>query len=189
MKKIQKTASFKSRKMIGTRIFLSKLIYLMPLWSGCEEYLVRALQIIQNKAAKAVAKPTYATPTKTILRSCGWLSVRQLMVYHSLVLLQKTLANKAPRYMYDKVTAAGKFTYNTRQVSECSSDFSFSVQHPLANGTIRQEPGNKLELYKNGWCWRSVEQYNTFPTNIRLEQKLPNFKTSLKKWVLNNINI
>ena len=28
MKKIQKTASFKSRKMIGTGIFLSKLIYL-----------------------------------------------------------------------------------------------------------------------------------------------------------------
>ena len=76
--------------------------------------MLRALQIIQNKAAKAVAKPICATPTRTILKSCGWLSVRQLLVYHSLVVLNKTFANKAPKYMYDKVTAAGKFNYNTR---------------------------------------------------------------------------
>ena len=33
LRKIQKTASFKTRKMIATGIFMSKLIYLMPLWS------------------------------------------------------------------------------------------------------------------------------------------------------------
>ena len=66
LRKIQKTASFKSRKMIATGIFMSKLIYLMPLWSGCEDYLVSALQVIQNKAARSVTKLSIFTPTKTL---------------------------------------------------------------------------------------------------------------------------
>ena len=63
VKKIQKIASFKTRKMIATGIFLSKLIYLMPLWAGCEDYLVRALQVIQNKAARSITKLRIFTPT------------------------------------------------------------------------------------------------------------------------------
>ena len=36
--KIQKTASFQTRKMIGTGIFMSKIIYLMPLWANAMDY-------------------------------------------------------------------------------------------------------------------------------------------------------
>ena len=115
MKKIQKITSFKSRKMIANGIFISKLIYLMPLWSGCDEYLVKGLQVIQNKAARSVAKVSFFTPIKTLLKTCGWLSVRQLMAYHSLVLLYKTLSNKTPQYLYEKVSAGGQFPYKTRQ--------------------------------------------------------------------------
>ena len=158
--KIQKRISFKSRKQIANGIFMSKLIYLMPVWSGCEEYLVRALQVIQNKAARSVAKLSYFTPTKNILKACGWFSVRQLMAYHSLLLLHKVLVYKTPRYMHEKVTANGEFKYNTRQVAECPAGFSFDVEHPVDKGTNRQEPGSKLEMTKNGWCWRSVEMYN-----------------------------
>ena len=43
IKKISKSASFKTRKMIANGIFISKLIYLMPVWVGCEDYLVHAL--------------------------------------------------------------------------------------------------------------------------------------------------
>ena len=189
LRKIQKKASFRSRKMIANGIFMSKLIYLMPLWSGCEEYMVRALQVIQNKAARSVAKLNKPTPTKILLNTCGWLSVRQLMAYHSLILLHKTLAHQAPKYLYEKVTASGQFKYKTRQASECPPQFSFCVQHPTDNGTIRQDTSTKLGLVKKGWCWRSVEMFNTLPTNMRLEKKLPKFKTSLKNWVQRNINI
>ena len=168
---------------------MSKLIYLMPLWSGCEEYMVRALQVIQNKAARSVSKLSKFTPTKTLLKTCGWLSVKQLMAYHSLVLLHKTLANQAPKYLYEKVTANGKFKYKTRQASECPPEFSFSVQHPVDNGTIRQDTGTKLGMNKKGWCWKSVEMFNTLPTDMRLEKKLSKFKTSLKKWVQLTIDI
>ena len=189
VKKVEKLASFRTRKMIATGIFMSKLIYLMPLWAGCQDYLVKALQVIQNKAARSVAKMGIFTPTRTLLKACGWMSVRQLMAYHSIILLHKTLSIKAPEYLYKKVTAGGQFSHKTRQAAECPAEFSFIVQHPTNNGKIRQADGNKMGISKKGWCWRSIEMYNTLPTNLRLEQKLPKFKTRLKKWVEQNIDI
>ena len=78
LKKISKIASFKTRKTIANGIFMSKLIYLMPLWSGCEDYLVKILQVVQNKAARVVNRQNNYTSTKAVLSACGWMSVRQL---------------------------------------------------------------------------------------------------------------
>ena len=107
----------------------------------------------------------------------------------SLVLLHKTLVHQSPKYLYDKVTADGQFKYKTRLASECPKEFSFSVQHPMDNGTIRQDSSTKLGISKKGWCWKSVQLFNTLPTNIRLELKLSKFKTRLKNWVQDNISL
>ena len=168
---------------------MSKLIYLMPLWAGCDEYLLKSVQVIQNKAARSVARLSFFTPVKTLLKTCGWMSVRQLMAYHSLVLLQKTLTHQTPQYLYRKVTAGGQFPYSTRKAATCPTEFSFTVQHPSDNGTIRQARGQNLGMSKEGWCWRSVDLYNRLPTDLRLEGKLVKFKTRLKTWVEKNIEI
>ena len=171
------------------RLLCRQLIYLMPLWSGCEEYLIQALQVVQNKAARSVAHLNIFTPTKTLMKVCGWMSVRQLLAYHSLVLLHKTLTNKAPVYLYQKVTSGGHFPYKTRQAATCPPGFSFEVSHPSDSGAVRQSTGSKLGLSKQGWCWRSVEQYNALPADLRLEKKLPSFKKRLKEWVGLHISI
>ena len=79
------------------------------------------------------------------------------------------------------MTADGQFKYKTRQSSECPREFSFSVQHPKDNGTIRQDSNTKLGISKKGWCWKSVVLYNTLPTN--------KYKTRLKTWVTDNISL
>ena len=56
LKLVGKVATFKTRKMLADGIFMSKLIYLISLWGGCEKYLIRSLQIIRNKAARVVTK-------------------------------------------------------------------------------------------------------------------------------------
>ena len=106
VRKISKSASFKSRKMIANGLFISKLIYLMPVWMGCEDYLVNALQVCQNKVARLVTKLDRFTPTMVILKQCGWKPVRQLMVFHSLVLLHKAVQQQKPLYLYNKIMPA-----------------------------------------------------------------------------------
>ena len=100
LKSISASANFKTRLMFANGIFLSKLAYAMPVWGGCEEYLVRSLQIVQNKAARLVCRKGIYTPISTLLGECNWLSVSQLIVYHSLVLLYKVQKCHEPKYLY-----------------------------------------------------------------------------------------
>ena len=69
LNKVSRLATFKTRKMIANGIFMSKLIYLIPLWGGCEEFLLRSLQVAQNKAARLVTKCEAYTSTKTCLKN------------------------------------------------------------------------------------------------------------------------
>ena len=86
MRKISRTASFKTRKMIANGIYMSKLIYLMPVWMGCEDYLTKALQVSMNRVARLVTRLDVFTPTSVLMQQCCWLTVEQLMIYHSTVL-------------------------------------------------------------------------------------------------------
>ena len=54
-----------------------------------EKFLIKALQILQNKAARSVTRLGIFTPVKTLLKQCGWLSVHQLVFFHTVVLLFK----------------------------------------------------------------------------------------------------
>ena len=100
LKKVSKVASFRNRKMIADGIFMSKLVYLIPLWGGSSKRLIKSLQNLQNKAARAVSKMDWFTPTTVLLRQCGWMSVHQLSVYHTLILVYKVMQVKAPKYLY-----------------------------------------------------------------------------------------
>ena len=91
LKLVSDVASFKVRLMIANGIFSSKLIFQISVWGGAESYLLDALQIVQNKAARFVARGERFTPVIDLLKQCGWLSVRQLAFYHSVLLIKKTL--------------------------------------------------------------------------------------------------
>ena len=105
-------ASFKVRLMIAKGVFCSKLIFQISLWGGTEEYLLNSLQVVQNKAARFVAKKGKFTPVADLLRQCGWLSVRQLVFYHSVVQIYKTILTTYPKYIHSKLST--QFPYNTR---------------------------------------------------------------------------
>ena len=111
LKIISKYSSFNVRLMISNGIFISKLIYLIQLWSGCEQYLIKALQIVQNKAARVVTNSDRYTSIKKLLQQCGWLSVSQLAAYHSLCLMYTTLKTECPKYLHQKILTQLPYTY------------------------------------------------------------------------------
>ena len=65
--KVSSRAPFHTRLMVANGDFMSKLCYLIQLWGGCEKYLFRALQIIQNRAARAVTGKSWFTPVRRLL--------------------------------------------------------------------------------------------------------------------------
>ena len=180
LKKVSKFASFKSRKMIANGIIISKLIYLIPLWSGCEKFLLNALQIVQNKAARTVTRCGKRTPIKTLLTQCGWLSVAQLSVYHSLLLMYKIFATKSPHYLYSKMTQVQAKHYKTRHMA-----------NQIENQTIKLDSDSQAEgdTATSSFKYRATHQWNKLPLDVRQAGTLKVFKLKLRNWVANNIPI
>ena len=74
--KISENANFMTRLMVANACFLSIITYMIAVWGGTEGYVLRAVQVMQNKAARAVTKLSWFTPTRTLLLQCNWLSIK-----------------------------------------------------------------------------------------------------------------
>ena len=135
----------------------------------------------QNKAARLVTKLDRFTSIQVLLKQCGWLSVKQMMIYHSLVLLHKVFKHQTPVFLYNKITA-GSPQPNTRQAEA-------SVRALAASGVHSQPsaPSCDLDLTRRSWCWSSVFWYNKLPPTILSEENDRKFKTRLKVWVSENV--
>ena len=177
IKKISCFTSFKTRKIIANGIFMSKLIYLMPVWMGSEDYLINALQVCQNKVARLVTKLDRYTPTKVLMQQCGWLPVKQLMAYHSLVLLHKTIRQQTPDFLYQKVTSGSDQPRTRLAVASSAATTAAGAPGPPSIDSC------ELGLARKSWCWASVYLYKQLPVDLCAVQKIQNFKTRLKHWV------
>ena len=149
----------------------------MPVWIAAEDYLIHALQVCQNKVARIVTKHDKLTPTAVVLKQCGWMPVRHLMIFHSLVLLHTTIKNQMPAYLYSKVTS-GPEQPSTRQAVVATAAL-------VAAGVPRQPTVDEcsLELKKKSWCWSAPVWYSKLPLELKSENKMTTFKTRLKQWV------
>ena len=172
LNKVSSILSFKTRKMIANGIVISPLIYLIQLWGGTPDYLLQILQILQNRAARIVTRLDWNTPTVTLLKQCGWMSVKQLIEYHSLVLVFKIRSEQKPVYLSNKLCQT--FSYSTRLATE--------------NG-IRQSNRIKHDVMKHSFVPRSTRSWNLLPSEIRQSRNVNIFKRKLEAWIASNISI
>ena len=170
LKLVGKVANFKNRKMIAEGIILSKLTYLIALWGGTSGYLIKSLQIIQTSAARVVTKLDWSTPTSELLKQCGWLSVQQLVVYHSVLMVYKVVRTESPAYLYSMFQT--KYQYRTRQAD---------------SGVIKHMYCPRLSLTCQSFRFQASGHFNNLPSSIRNSETLQGFKLLVKKWILENV--
>ena len=104
LRKLAVNAPFKTRLLAANAVFTSVLTYLIPLWGGSENYLLKALQVVQNKAARCVTKLSWFTPTRQLLNQCGWLSIRQLAFYHTVLTIHRIIKSGKPVFLRSKLS-------------------------------------------------------------------------------------
>ena len=170
---ISDKSTFETRLMVANGIILSKLSYLIQLWGGCDDYLLSALQIQQNRAARVVAGLSWFTPITVLLRKCKWLSVRQLVLYQSIILAHKIATTGSPASLADKLSTFHH--YSTRQAD---------------SGSIRygEQFSRSRDRVHSSFCYRATKDYNSLPANIRTTRFLPSFKAKLRIWITENIS-
>ena len=95
-------------------------------------------------------------------------------MYHTVVLVYKVLQNRAPRYLH------GMFSRN------------YLVKTRLADKELLKPSdadSPTLELIKNSFRWRAMEQYNLLTLEIRNSPSITKFKVLAKKWIIENIPV
>ena len=169
LRKLAVNAPFKTRLMAANSVFISVLSYLIPLWGASEGYLTKALQVVQNKAARCVTKVTWFTATRQLLLQCGWMSIRQLVFYHTVLTMRKILKSGRPLFLKNRLS--NHFPYQTRQAT------GGHVRHPFDT------------VVDGSFISRGTKAYNSIPESIKSTPSLPVFKKKLKTWTLANIPI
>ena len=134
------------------------------------------LQKVQNKAARVITRLDIFTKIEDLLNQIGWLSVRQLIAYHSLVLVRKILSEKCPLYIHEKISC-DTLTYNTRYIA----------QHNIRK--LRSNMNATHALSQQSFRWRASNQWNELPIDIKTTKTLSNFKLKLRKWIKERIPI
>ena len=174
LKLVEKVATFKTRKMIADGVFMSKLVYLISLWGGCEKYLIRSLQTVQNKAARVVTRLDWDAPTLVLLSQCGWLSVQQLAYHHTVVLVHNILHSGQPKYLHNFFNLEYKIKTRLTDQQFLKPSQPDAPSHELVTGSFR---------------WRAIQQWNDIPFKIRNLSNPMEFKKHVKKWINENIPI
>ena len=166
LKRISRNAKFNTRLMVANGAVNSKLVYLITLWGSAQQYLLQALQVQQLIAARTVCGVQSVRWSRgRLLKKVGWMSVRQLVVFHTVLQAHKTLSTGRPRVLYDSLSSV--YPYQTRGAT---------------SGHIRLRPNPCTTTFK----YRAMVNYNSIPEEVR-RGTLPTVKRKLKNWVLKNI--
>ena len=160
--------------MMANGIIMSRLTYLIQLWGGCPKYLLDLLQTLQNKAARVVCNEGIYTPVQKLLENCGWMSMRQLVSYHRVLLMYNIRKEGKPKYFVEKFRGNNDQNYKTRFVE----DAGVKKQRILRN-----------EDSRSSFVPSSIDIWNKLPVDIRKSENVKAFKAKLKPWIKENIEI
>ena len=169
LKRISRSACFSTRLMIANGAVQSRLVYLITVWGGTKQYLLRALKVQQLNAARTVCGyHSRWWSTRRLLQHVGWLSVRQLVFFHTALQAHKTMVTGVPRPLFSHLTADNP--YRTRSVTE---------------GKIKlRDDYRSIRTFK----YRAMTTFNSIPVDVRTGTQ-STVKMKLKKWVVKNIPI
>ena len=160
--KLKFIVPYNTRKTIAQGIFNSVLVYCLPLFAGCDIAHIKAVQVLQNKAAQIVTNSPPRANRSEMYDKLGWLTVNQLAVYHTLLTVYKVRLAREPEYLSEVLIKDNR------------------------NGSI-VVPNTGLTLAKKSFTFRGSANWNDLPPEVRSSAKVGSFKTGAKKWIVENV--
>ena len=161
--KIRNVLPYETLKAISQGWFNSVLIYCLPLFGGCNESDLKDLQVLQNKIGRLVTNSRYDTRRYDIFEKLQWLTVKQQIVYHTVLTVHKIRQNDEPEFLASKLKRDNR------------------------NGKIII-PQSNLTLYRKSFLYRGILSWNSLPDDIRKEENSRIFKKLSRCWILQNVS-
>ena len=162
--KIRSILPFHHRKIISEGLFNSVLVYCLPLFGGMGVGDMKELQVMQNKVARMVTKMPPRSERSTMYKKLGWLTINQLVFYHTSIQVFKIRSNNEPEHLASILRLDSR---NRRILI----------------------PNLNLKIAQDSFTVRGAASWNLLPLSIREQTKIGIFKKLMKSWVLDNISM
>ncbi len=173
MRKLKYKVSRKSLNQIYISDMRPILEYASVVWDGCTEYEKTSLERIQYEAARIVTGLTRSASIENIQNEIGWqsLSIRRTM--QKLVIMYKSIHGLTPSYVRNLLppTVGAVTPYNLR------NNHNINIPH------------SRLETYKRSFLPSAVRLWNDTANEIRTNDSVKKFKTSLVNSIFHQYNI
>ena len=153
----------RSKKILVEGLVVSKLRYLITVWSVTTDTNLHRAQVLLNDAAKFITNKTRRTSTTELIIACGWMTITEMADHCKLLLLWKTLKLKFPMYLSDRISL--------------NEDHLATTKGPIILHTT------------NGWRFRATVLWNRLPPELRTLDSIPRFKKLTKGWIVSQINL
>ena len=134
---------------------------------GLPQNQINRLQRIQNTAARLVTLSRKSCHITPILKQLHWLPVQQRVIYKLMLIVFKSLNKMAPSYISDLLQP-----YKSLRILRSTSSSFLCV--PRSNNSW----GDRAFSVAAPHLW------NSLPTQTKTSNSIPNFKKSLKTYLM-----
>ena len=148
----------KGRLILANGLIVSKVIYMIQVWGGVQNTHLKKIQKILNSAARYVIMGGRNWRSLKLMTTCNWLTAKELVDFHTLMLLWKILNFSKPKVLAEKF-------------------------EKLENGKITGRL-TRLKITEKYFVARSVTLWNNLTDNLRDTTTISGFKTRLRKHIL-----
>ena len=155
LEKLRRIMNTSTKSSVIQGVFQSVLCYCLPLFGGCSQFELDMLQSLQNRAARIALNFPARSNRDLMFSKLGWMTVRQLIAYHTIISIFKIRKSAAPEYLYQIF----------RQENH--------------NGHIIMK-NVKLQLYRSSFVFRGALLWNCIPRSLREELRSHSFKKNAR---------
>ena len=138
-------STFTVMKHLAEAVIMSRLTYGIQLWgAGSTKTVINRIQVVQNLAMCWMTGKHKLTSTKELLTKMNWLSVNQLIFYHSFLMMFKVRNKQSPKFNYKQLN----YTNNRARIDLTRRRWSKNVQviYEKVDHGIRNE--RKISVFK-----------------------------------------
>ena len=154
-----------NKEVVVHAFVTSRLDYCNALFTGLPKKAINQLQTIQNAAARVLTKTKKRAHIKPVLKSLHWLPVSYRIDFKVLLLVYKSLYNRAPEYISDML----------KRYTPCRT-----LRSSGTNLLERQKAKGKRNHGKAAFSYYAPKLWNELPRELRMSESVESFKRGLK---------
>ena len=169
LKSIRRYLTKETAKVLVLGLVLSHLDYSNAIFVGLPDKDIKAMQRVQNAAAKMVLLKTKYDSSTDALKSLHWLPIKYRVDHKMLTLVYKCLHDKALDYLKNLLMVIGD--------SERSMRLNSQYMRLLIPKTT------KKMFAARSFSVKGAELWNNLPTSFKISSSVDDFKAKLKMFL------